>query len=312
MSGLTKPQPIPNDQTPRQRLRGHLSNSQFGFLLTLPLLLILVTTVLYPLLYAFWTSFQSFRLSRPDQISFTGFDNYIWVLQDSQFQMALRNSVIYTGVAVPLELVLGLAISLALMSVTWGRGIARTLIIIPMMLAPVAMGLMWKFLYNDQLGLINHVIRSLGISESGVPWLSNPSLALFSVIAVEIWATTPIMVILLSAGLSTIPKELYEAGRIDGAGSIQNFRYVTLPLLQPIILVALLLRGMDAFRVFDLIYILTQGGPANRTDVLSFYIYRLNFVNLNVGRASAGAFLMLLILIIMAFVLMRILRKETR
>jgi multiple sugar transport system permease protein len=310
MSGRTQSKPIMGQRCRHPSLR--LSNGQFGFLLTAPLLTVLAGIVLYPLAYAFWTSFQSFRLSRPDRMSFTGWDNYLWVLRDDQFHLALRNSFIYTGVAVPLELVIGLVISLALMSITIGRGLARTLIVIPMMLAPVAMGLMWKFLYNDQLGLINHTIRSLGLSDTGIPWLTDPSLALFSVIAVEIWATTPIMVILLAAGLSTIPQELYEAGRIDGASGVQNFRYVTLPLLQPIILVALLLRGMDAFRVFDLIYILTQGGPANRTDVLSYYLYRLNFVNLNVGRASAGAFLMLLLLTIMALVLMKFLKQETQ
>jgi multiple sugar transport system permease protein len=267
--------------------------------------------VLYPLLYALWSSFQSFRLSRPDAVHFNGLDNYLWVVRDDQFWLALKNSFIYAGVAVPLELIFGLAIALALANISWGRSLARTLLILPLMLAPVALGLMWKFMFNDQLGIINYLLTTLGLSESGVPWLSEPTMAFISLIIVEIWATTPFMVILLGAGLTTIPAELYEAAKIDGASALSTFRHITLPLLQPIILVALLIRGMDAFRVFDLVYILTQGGPANRTDVLSYYVYRLNFVNLNVGRSSVAGIIMLIILMMVGIMLIRGLRRET-
>lgn len=288
----------------------NLSNAQFGALLVSPLFLILAVVVAYPLLYAVWASFQFFRLSRPDNIRFNGFDNYLSVLGDGGFRTALWHSFIYTFVAVPLELVLGMAIAMALVKLRVGRDLARTLIVIPMMLAPVVMGLMWKFMYNDQLGVINQMARALGLVQGTIPWLSSPDLALWSLIIVEIWATTPIMVILLGAGLTVIPDELYEAARIDGASSWQRFLNITLPLLQPIILVALLIRGMDAFRVFDLVYILTQGGPANSTDVLSYFLYRLNFVNLNVGQASAGSMIMLVMLIIAGLVLIHLLRKE--
>jgi multiple sugar transport system permease protein len=290
--------------------RWYLSDASYGFMLVSPLLLILGTVVFYPLAYAVWSSFQNFRLSRPDAIRFNGFDNYLWVLRDDQFHLALKNSLIYTFTAVPLELVFGLGIALALVTLPRGKTLARTLLTLPMMLAPVAMGLMWKFMYNDQLGIINHLIETLQIRERGLLWLTEPTLAFISLIIVEIWATTPFMVILLGAGLTTIPQELYEAARIDGARGWATFRHITLPLLQPIILVALLIRGMDAFRVFDLVFILTQGGPANKTDVLSYYAYRLNFVQLNVGRASAASIIMLIILLIAGLFLIRGMRKE--
>jgi ABC-type sugar transport system permease subunit len=165
-------------------------------------------------------------------------------------------------------------------------------------------------MYNDQLGIINHLIRTLGISDSPPQWLADPNLALFSIIIVDIWATTPLIVILLLAGLLAIPAELYEASEIDGAGPWQRFGRVTLPLLTPVILVALLIRGMDAFRVFDVVYIMTKGGPAMRSDVLSFFAYRTAFTELSIGKATATAWIMTAILLFLALILIRTLRRQ--
>lgn len=297
---------------PQKNGRSRLGDRAFGFLLASPLLVIMAAIIAYPLAYAVIASFQNFRLtSRPGTIRFIGFDNYLWALGDTQFWTALRNTLLYAGIAVPAELALGLLIALALRNLTRGAGIARTILIMPMMLAPIAMGLMWKFMFNDQLGIINHLLKLSGIS-NGVLWLSQPVTAFISLLIVEIWATTPIMVILLSAGLTTIPQELYDAAKIDGAGRWQRFRNVTWPLLQPVVLVALLLRGMDAFRVFDIVYILTQGGPANSTDVLSYYAYRLNFESMDVGRASAVSVMMLVTLAAAGLILINRMRKPVR
>lgn len=168
---------------------------------------------------------------------------------------------------------------------------------------------MWKFMYNNEFGIINFVLKSLGVNSPPL-WLADPNLALYSVIVVDIWATTPLIVLLMLAGLLSIPHEFYEAATIDGAGILSVFRHITLPLLQPVILVALLIRGMDAFRVFDVIFVMTKGGPAMRSDVLSFFAYRQAFTHRQIGDATATAWLMTLILLAGGFLLIRTLRRQ--
>lgn len=302
------------DQTVRvarfRRLRlPHIPDSWFGFLLALPALIIMFGVLVYPMGYSAYTSFRDFRLTRPDATHFVGLDNYRKVLADEDFQGALKNTSIYVGLAIPIEFALGLILAMALATIERGRAVLRTMLIVPMMLAPVAMGLMWKFMYNDQLGIINHLLREFGVNRPPL-WLADPSLALYSVIAVEIWATTPIFVLLLLAGLLSIPRDLYEAATIDGAGPVAAFTMITFPLLRPVILVALLLRGMDAFRVFDLVFVLTGGGPAQRSDVLSYYVYRTAFTGRNFGEAMAASWIMILILMVGAFVLIATLRRR--
>ena len=282
----------------------------FALMLLTPLFLILAVVSIYPLLYSVWTSFTDFRLSRPNDISFVGLANYAATFVNPEFLNALKNSLIYAVVAVPIEMVFGLGIAIALNKILVLRDFARTLIVIPMMLAPVVMGLMWKFMFNDQIGIINHVLRDWGWLKGPLPWLTDSSLAMVSLIIVEVWATTPFMVILLGAGLTTISAELYEAAKIDGATSWQCFVKITLPMLSPIILVALLIRGMDAFRVFDVVFTLTAGGPARATDVLSYYLYRETFINLDAGLSAAGSFLMLGVLMMAGIFLIRGLRKD--
>ena len=286
-----------------------VSDSTFGFLIVLPALLVMLAIFIYPMVYSAFTSLHNLDIAHPDRTEFIGLANYINTLQDEEFGRALRNTLVYVGVALPIEFCLGLIIALALATITRGRNILRTLLIIPMMLAPVAMGLMWKFMYNDELGIINHLLRSIGVNRPPL-WLSDPEQALFSVIVVEIWATVPIFVLLLLAGLLSIPHDYYEAATIDGAGPIAIFFRVTLPLLKPIILVALLIRGMDAFRVFDIVYVLTKGGPALRSDVLSFYAYRAAFIERDFGEAAAAAWIMTAILLVAGLSLIRLMRRQ--
>jgi multiple sugar transport system permease protein len=287
-----------------------LGNAGFGALVVLPALAVLLLVFIYPLGYSAYQSVRSFDLARPQDAAFVGLANYATLLQSAEFWRALRNTLVYAGVAVPLEFGLGLALALAVAQITRGRSLIRMLLIMPMMLAPIAMGLIWKFMYNDQLGIINFLIRRLGISDRPPLWLADPDIALFSIIAVDVWATTPLVVLLLLAGLLSIPTDLYEAARIDGGGALSNFWRITLPLLRPAILVTLLLRGMDAFRVFDVVYVLTKGGPAFRTDVLSFYAYRLAFTDRSIGEATALAWIMTAILLAAGLVLIGLLRRQ--
>lgn len=301
---------LPENPVSRFLAKWRLSDPAFGFLLTLPALVMLLAIFAYPLAYSAYMSFHFFDLARPQAFRSVGLNNYLTIIQSKEFLRALKNTLIYAGLAVPIEFFLGLMLALALANIERGRAVMRTMLIIPMMLAPVAMGLMWKFMYNNELGVINHLIRQLRIVERPPLWLADPNLALYSVIFVDIWATTPLIVLLLLAGLLSIPREYYEAARIDGASAISSFRHITLPLLKPIILVALLIRGMDAFRVFDVIYIMTKGGPAFHSDVLSFYAYRLAFTHRDIGSAAAVAWIMTLILLLSGLALIRAMRRQ--
>lgn len=308
MTTISKP--LSSKQAASSRTRLHLSNAAFGLLLVAPAFAVLLLIYLYPLIYSAYMSVHNLYLPRPQDFAFVGLDNYVTVVTSPEFHRALLNTLIYAGLAVPVEFVFGLILALALANITQGRGVIRMLLTVPMMLAPVVMGLMWKFMYNDQLGIINYLIRTLGISQTPPQWLADPRLALYSIIIVDIWATTPLIVILLLAGLLAIPVELYEAAEIDGAGHWQRLQRITLPLLRPVILVALLLRGMDAFRVFDVVYIMTKGGPAMRSDVLSFFAYRTAFTDLSMGKATATAWIMTAILLAFALILIRVMRRQ--
>ncbi len=301
--------PAPS-KTPRPNRPRRLSDARFGLLIVLPALIILLAFYIYPLLYSSYMSLHFFDLARPRAFRFVGLDNYVKTLRDPEFLQALQNTLLYAGVAVPLELLFGTLLALALANIQVGRSLLRTLLVIPMMLAPVAMGLMWKFMYNDEFGILNYLIRRSGLADRPPLWLSDPKLALYSVVVVDIWATTPLIILLMLAGLLSIPHETYEAAWIDGASLLATFRRITLPLLRPVILVALLIRGMDAFRVFDVIFVMTKGGPALKSDVLSFYAYRAAFTHRQIGDASATAWIMTLILLAGGLLLIRTLRRQ--
>lgn len=309
--GPASRRPLRELSRPARRVR-RLSNGGFGLLIVLPALAILLLVFVYPLLYSASMSLRFYDLARPQDTRFEGLANYVSILRGAEFARALKNTLLYAGVAVPIEFVAGLALALALAQITHGRGLIRMLLTLPMMLAPIALGLIWKFMYNDQLGVINWAFRRLGLGSRPPLWLTDPDIALFSIVAVDVWATTPIVVLLMLAGLLSIPSELYEASRIDGGGTLSGFWSITLPLLRPAILVTLLLRGMDAFRVFDVVYVLTKGGPAFRTDVLSYYAYRLAFTDRSVGAATALAWIMTLILLAAGLVLIRLIGRQDR
>lgn len=287
-----------------------LSNGGFGIAVVLPAVAVLLAIFVYPLVYSIYQSLRDYDLSRPSEAEFVGLSNYTGLLQSEEFGRALKNTAIYAGVAVPIEFVFGLTLALALATITHGRGPIRMLLSVPMMLAPIALGLMWKFMYNDQFGVLNYVIRQSTVMDRPPLWLSDPSIALYSIIAVDVWATTPVVVLLLLAGLLSIPGEYYEAAQIDGGGTISSFFHITLPLLKPAILVTLLLRGLDAFRVFDIVYVLTKGGPAFKTDVLSYFAYRLAFTERSIGEATALAWIMTIILLSAGLVLIQLMRRQ--
>jgi multiple sugar transport system permease protein len=238
-------------------------------LLVAPTVLLLAGVALYPTIAAVWLSLHRMVLVFHDR-HFVGWDNYAFMLTDARFWGALSNTAYFTFVAVAIELVLGMAFALLLDVRAKGRGLLRTAILIPWAIPTVVSAKLWAWLLNPDYGLVVRVLPG-----PRVDWLASPGLAIHAAILVDVWKTTPFIAFLLLAGLVTIPQELYDAAQIDGASRVQTFVRVTLPLLRPALAVALIFRTLDAFRVFDAVYVLTEGGPANTTETLSVYAYKM-------------------------------------
>lgn len=231
--------------------------------------------------------------------NFIGFSNYQRYLTDSRMWQSMSNTMLFTVVSVFVELVLGLMIALLINRAFVGRGIVRASVLIPWAIPTAVAAMMWGFLYDGQTGIVAHYFEQLGFIDDASVLLSTGAGGMFSVIFADVWKTTPYMALLLLAGLQTIPGSLYEAAEVDGAGKWQQFWKITLPLLKSSILVALLFRTLDAFRVFDLIFVLTGGGPANSTESISIYAYITLFSQSNFG---AGSVLSVIVFISVAII----------
>lgn len=267
-----------------------------GYAFLVPSLILTVVIMLYPLAFALWASFQNYELARPDERAYVGLANYVWVLQVPTFLNSIFLTLVFTVIGVSLEFLLGLAFAVLLNREFWGQGIVRTVLMLPLFLTPSVVGLVFLRLYYPGDGLIPQFLSLFGL-DPNFPLLGSPSTALPSVIAVDVWRTTPFMFIVLLAGMQSISQEIVEAAQIDGASSWQILRGVTLPLLMPLILVALTIRGMDAFREFDTFLILTGGGPGVATEVVSILAYLLAFHSYDIGRSSAVAWVILLLVL---------------
>lgn len=252
------------------------------YTLLAPGILYVVAIALLPVIFTFWLSFRRqlpiFHISQ-----FIGLENYTFLLRDARFWGALGNTAYFVVVSVTLEALLGLGLALLLNRRFPGRGLARALVLIPWVVPNVVAARFWELIFNADFGVLNYL---LGVH---INWLGDPAWALPAAILADVWKTTPFVVLLLLAGLQVIPAELYAAARIDGANRWQLFRHVTLPLLRPVILLVLLFRTMDAARVFDLIFVLTGGGPANETETLVVYTYKLMYRTLQFGYGAALA-----------------------
>ncbi len=248
----------------------------------IPALALLAIVTLYPVTYVVVLSLQR-RLPIFDISRFAGFDNYLFLLHDDRFWNALGNTAYFTAISVTIELLLGLAVALLMERRFRLKGVARALILVPWAIPTVVSARMWEWIFNTDFGVLNY-LTGLRIN-----WLGSPFWAMHAAVLVDVWKTTPFVAILLMAGLQAIPRDLYQAARVDGAGTWAVFRQMTLPLLRPVILIVLLFRTLDAFRVFDAVYVLTGGGPANTTETLSIYAYRVLFQTLQFGYGSALA-----------------------
>jgi multiple sugar transport system permease protein len=272
-----------------------------------PTLLILVVMLAFPTVYVLITSFREFNLTDPAAgMPFVGFENYATLLSDPAFFAALWKSVLFTVASVALTFVLGMAIALLLNRRDLsGTDLTRTVILVPLILTPLVIGAMYRFMLERDNGIINEILALVGLER--IPFLASSAWAMISVILVDAWQWTPFAVLVLLAGLESLPVEPFEAARMDGASKLGEFWYITLPLLAPVIAVVLLIRTMDAFREFDKIFIMTGGGPGTATQTLPIFLYRAGFQDFNMGfSAATGVVMLIIVTIVSSFYVRRI------
>jgi multiple sugar transport system permease protein len=273
-----------------------------------PSVLFLLLTSVYPLLNSLWLSFHSWNMNIPfSKPVWIGAENYTRLLSDPPFINAVKITLTYVAAAVVVEFLLGMALALLATSGVHAMGPIRTVLLFPLMMTPVVAGILWRTLFHSTYGVINHLIGLLSIAPQ--TWLGNPSQALSAVITVEIWQQLPVVTFVLAAGIQSLPTDMYKAAAVDGASRWQVFRMITLPLLRPVIIVVLMLRIMDAFKVFDIVFMLTYGGPGQTTEVLSLLIYKTGLKFLQIGQASAMSWIFLAFIFVISFFFIRELQR---
>ena len=271
------------------------------WVLLMPTLIILTCVVLLPLILSLWTSFTPFKLTKPDTLyRFVGFRNYERLIGDLDFWIAFGRTVLFLAIALNLELVFGLGIALLINKITYGQRTLRTLMMFPMMFSPILVGFQWKYIFNDNIGLMNNFLREFGVIQP-IPWLVDGILANVSIMAAEIWSSTSVFAILLLAGLLGIPKDPIEAAKVDGCNSWQVFKNITLPFLMPFVFIAMTIRSLDVARAYDIVQMMTGGGPAKRTELLWTLISRTGYVDAKMGMANAMSYISIFLSIAFTF-----------
>lgn len=261
------------------------------FLLLTPAMLTMAFVVIVPLAFSMYTSFTGYRLTKPDSLyDWVGFRNYARILSDWEFWVPFGRTVLFLTVVLNVEFLLGLGIALLINRITWGQRTLRTIMMFPMMFSPILVGFQFKFLFNDNIGIVNNALRSLGLSEGAIPWLVDGKLAFLSIAVAEIWMSTSVFAILLLAGLFAMPRDPLEAAKVDGCNPWQTFRHITLPFLMPFAYIAMAIRSLDVARAYDIVTVMTDGGPAGRTEILWTLIARVAYDNSRMGLANAMAY----------------------
>ena len=276
--------------------------------------LFLFPSFLFVAIFSLAPIFESFRLSFYRMIltlpwlgqKFVGWQNYLDLLTDPVARHSLATTLIFVAVTVPLEVLLGLAIALAINEPFRGRGLVRAVVLVPWAIPSTVASQMWRFIFNDRYGLFNYFLFG-DRTELYLAPLADPQLAIAAIMVADVWKTTPFAALIILAGLQAVPDELYEAASVDGAGGWQKFRRITLPMVKPAILLAFLFRTIEALRVFDLVFVMTQGGPADSTNVLQFYGYKKSFAEGMIGAGSAVSVLVFFLSLLFSLLYIRIL-----
>jgi multiple sugar transport system permease protein len=308
MSPTSRSKEVKVDGKPRPFIRRFLSHPATPFLV--PAVIYLFALTIYPFLYSVVASLFNLSLTNPQPPSFVALENYRTLLTDSLFYTGLINTLLITFVSVAIEFVIGFSVAHLFIAISDVRGsqVLRTIYILPMMVTPVVAGLLWSYILDPLFGVANYILQVCGIGAQ--PWFSAPESALWTVVFVSVWQWNPFLMLISIAGLVSIPQDLYEAARIDGAKWYHIVTSIELPMIRNTILIGVIFRIIDSFRLFDIVYASTRGGPGRSTEVISLYAYRQIFQYFNAGYGSAAAVVILIIAIILANVAIRFLGKE--
>ncbi len=294
--------------------RGHAqtllaSDRRFGYLLIAPLLIVLLVITAYPLFINIWNSFQHDNLLS-FQRGFAGLANYAELFTNKQFLPALVHTLGFTVVSVVLETVVGLGIALALNKSFRGRGLVRAAVLIPWAVPTVVSAELWRTMFDPQQGFVNFLLTKLHLPLAGTTWLDSTWTAWAAILVADAWRNTPFIAIVLLAGLQVIPSDIYEAAKIDGANAWQTFRRLTLPLLKPALMVALIFRTLQSFMIFDVVYIMTSGGPGTSTNVLAYLNWKAFFTLFDYGYGGAVSVSLVVMALVIAGIYRRVFRVE--
>jgi len=288
------------------------SRLRMGLLFTLPAVIILLAVLAYPIVSSFILSFQRVRLGAGGIVTeFVGLENYAKIFHDAAFRNAFTNSVYFTFIEVAAVIILSLGLALILNHPLGRPAIYRVILLIPWALAPVANAVLWKWIYNANYGVLNAIVVGLGLSETGIVWLGSPFLALNMILIADVWKAIPFITLLLLAGLQNIPRHLYKAALMDGATGWQQFIHITLPGMKTSMIISIVLQSIWALKVFDLVFVLTKGGPADGTVLLNFLSWRVTFNYLNIGYGAAIADVLFVLMLLLALAYIRALRPRT-
>ncbi len=287
-----------------------LSEQQFAWLIIAPALIIVFGIVIFPLIQTFIYSFKDMNLISPTKGDFVGFDFYAATLSDPAFWKSLGRTAYFSLTSIALELTLGILIALLLNEDIRGKTFLRTIIILPWAIPTIVNGAMWKWIYHPEYGALNALLTQLGFIDQYQSWLGSPWVAMNMIIFADAWKMTPLVVIFFLAALQLINKSTYEAAIVDGAGIFRRFFSLTLPYLKPTILVLVVIRTMETFKVFDIIYTTTRGGPANGTMVLTYQAYLKAFNNLEFSTGATYSYLIAVLIALLTFTYVKVLKRE--
>ena len=292
-----------------------MSDYQLKMAFIMPTMILLILMNIFPLLWSLYLSFHDYKASMPKPPIFIGARNYVGVLTDPDIWGYFRTTAYFVVVAVTAQFLIGFGLALLLNRSFPAKGLVTTLLLLPMMLSPVVVGIFWRFvLASDNAGLLNFLLSPIlelpFIKSPPIRWTTDPKIAMLAVVIVDTWMWSPFMMLIALAGLSAVPKYLYEAADVDRASAWFKFRWITLPLVSPLLLIALLFRTMDAFKMFDIVYVLTyEGGPGKVTETVSMNLYRIAFRNYDTGKACAMAYILLIIIVALSNIYVKYLNR---
>ena len=289
-----------------------LHKYRVAILFVLPATVTLLAITIFPLLYELRLAFMSWELAMGASPRFVGLQNFAKIItQDTRFWSSMRVTGILMVVGVSIQLCLGTAIALLLDRLQRWRSFMVSLFLIPVMIAPVVAGFQFRMIYHNQFGPLNYLIELLTFDHwHGLAWIADPKVALFAVMMTDVWQWTPFLMLLVLAGLQTVPQQMYDAAEIDGASSWQSFWHVTVPLISAVVVVGVLIRVMDMFKLFDIIYLVTGGGPGDVTETISYYTYIKGFKAFSLGYTAAMAFLQLIVIIVISQIFLKYQKKQ--